>query len=189
MTFYMLDLRLRNSKCWNTVHMCTMKKKKKKKSLNLDADWILNIYSLIHDWTKIIFGTPVKEIDRGKLRIKNMSLFVVQRFHLLIQLKSFFLFSMNFFFTVSVQVQNNFLVNNFRKSNIVLIQIFIYLLSKMLIIKESKNSYITIFFYFRNFLFTFRIFKRCDLKLMSGLKQFCFSEDFLKIWQKFEFSF
>ena len=40
MTFYMLDLRLRNIKCEITVHMCTMKKK-----LNSQA-WVEKIKAL-----------------------------------------------------------------------------------------------------------------------------------------------
>ena len=46
----------------------------------------------VHDQIKMILGTPVSEIDRSKLRIKNVSLFIVERFSLLIKMKNILLF-------------------------------------------------------------------------------------------------
>ena len=45
MTFYMLDLRLRNSECGITVPMCAMKKKKKNNS-NFHFPSVCTIYAL-----------------------------------------------------------------------------------------------------------------------------------------------
>ena len=60
----------------------------------------------------------------------------------------FFLVSNKFlFFTVSAQLGNNFLFNNLKKKVKGFNSNF-YLPSKNLMIKESKKSFITIFFYF-----------------------------------------
>ena len=46
-------------------------------------------------------------------------------------------------------------------------------------IKESKYSHITIFFYLRIFSFLhLKYFKKYNSKLMGGLKQFYFSKDY-----------
>ena len=53
-----------------------------------------------------------------------------------------------FFIFFTIKLQNNFLVFNFQNSSVVFYQNF-YLLSKNVLINESKKSHITIFFIFR----------------------------------------
>ena len=47
---------------------------------------------LVHDLTKRILQTPMSLIEKSEVRIRNLSLFIVERFHLLIQMKSILLF-------------------------------------------------------------------------------------------------
>ena len=68
-----------------------------------------------------------------------------------------------YFFHFYNWLQNNFSVYNFRKSGIV--YSCFYLPSKNVTIKGFKNSRITIFFYFRNFLFTFKILSKKNVSL------------------------
>ena len=57
-SLYMLYLRLWNSKCGITIHMCTMEKKSTPKNnphpLSSDTDWILQIYIYIYIYIYIV---------------------------------------------------------------------------------------------------------------------------------------
>ena len=73
------------------------------------------------------------------------------------------------FFTITAQLHNNFLVNNFLKEQYCFNSNF-YLPSKKLTIKESKNSSFTIFFNFWIFcLYLKYYFLKCNPKLGSAL--------------------
>ena len=58
--------------------------------------WWWHIYTIRRIWSKRILRTPVNEIkkreEKGRLRIRNKSLFVFERFRLLIQMKSILYF-------------------------------------------------------------------------------------------------